>query len=454
MTTTLNQTKALPVVPSSGGCCGGSVPVQNTGAKEDIKEMVKEYYGNAVQKKSGCCSKTPSGIGTAATVTELAGYRDDVLASIPQAAAESSFGCGDPLAFAGVQAGQTVLDLGSGAGIDCFIASQKVGPEGKVIGLDMTPAMLAAARRNAKEGGYTNVEFRKGEAEDMPVENASVDWVISNCVINLSPDKQKVFAEINRVLKPGGRISISDIVAEGLPDFVLNDSSSYCGCVGGALPAAEYFRGLTQAGLVEVKAESRLDYTPEMIRGFLLSDENLSARYGAIVETNPALLETVKISSLKIVGRKPLADEQVALNVRAAHAEDRAAMTQLLVASGLPEAGLEHAMRDAFVAEHNGYLLGAIAFERYGSDALVRSFVVAEGWRKRNVGTQLWNALQKHAKQSEIATFYLLTTTIPELAKRAGFEVVAREDVPAAVRKSVEFELSGCATAATMRLRI
>lgn len=284
MTTTLNQTKALPVVPTSSGCCGGSVSAQNTGVKEDIKEMVKEYYGNAVQKKSGCCSKTPSGIGAAATVTELAGYRDEVLASIPQAAAESSFGCGDPLAFAGVQAGQTVLDLGSGGGIDCFIASQKVGPEGKVIGLDMTPAMLEAARRNAKEGGYTNVEFRKGEAEDMPVESASVDWVISNCVINLSPDKQKVFAEINRVLKPGGRISISDIVAEGLPDFVLNDSSSYCGCVGGALPAAEYFRGLTHAGLVEVKAESRLDYTPEMIRGFLLGDENLSARYGTIAE--------------------------------------------------------------------------------------------------------------------------------------------------------------------------
>lgn len=453
MTQTLNQTKPLPVVPTNGGCCGGSVPAKNNGGQE-VKEMVKEYYGNAVQKKTGCCSKPSTGIGAAATVTDLAGYRDDVLAAIPQAAAESSFGCGDPLAFAGVKEGETVLDLGSGAGIDCFIASQKVGPSGKVIGLDMTPEMLAAARRNAKEGGYTNVEFRKGDAEDMPIESASVDWVISNCVINLAPDKQKVFAEINRVLKPGGRISISDIVAEGLPDFVLNDSSSYCGCVGGAIPASEYFRGLTQAGLVEVKAESRLDYSPEMIRGFLLGDENLSARYGAIVEANPALLETVKVSSLKIVGRKPLHDEQVALNIRAAHVEDRAAIAQVLAANGLPEAGLEKAMSDAFVAEHNGYLLGAIAFERYGSDALVRSFVVAEGWRKRNVGSQLWSELRKRAKQSGINTFYLLTTTIPELAKRAGFESIAREDVPAAVRKSAEFELAGCATAATMRLKI
>lgn len=454
MTATLKQTKTLPVAPTNGGCCGGGVAVKNSGAQEDIKEMVKEYYGNAVQQKSGCCSKTPTGIGAAATVTDLAGYQSDVLAAIPQAAAESSFGCGDPLAFAGVKEDETVLDLGSGAGIDCFIAAQKVGPSGKVIGLDMTPAMLEAARRNAKAGGYTNVEFRKGDAEDMPIESASVDWVISNCVINLAPDKQKVFAEINRVLKPGGRISISDIVAEGLPDFVRNDSSSYCGCVGGALPAADYFRGLTQAGLVEVKAESRLDYTPEMIRGFLVGDENLSARYGAIVEANPALLETVKVASLKIVGRKPLPEEQVDFNVRAVRADDRSVISSLLATSGLPEAGLEKALRDAFVAEHNDYPIGVIALERYGSDALVRSFTVAEGWRKRNVGTQLWSELHKCAKQSGIATFYLLTTTIPDLAQRAGFETITREDVPAAVRQSAEFELAGCATAATMRLRI
>ncbi len=453
MTETLNQSKALPVMPANSGCCGGSVPAKN-GAEQDIKKMVKEYYGNAVQQKSGCCTKSSTGIGAVVSVPDLAGYQSDVLAAIPQAAAESSFGCGDPLAFAGVKPGETVLDLGSGAGIDCFIAAQKVGPSGKVIGLDMTPAMLEAARRNAKEGGYTNVEFRKGEAEDMPVESASVDWVISNCVINLSPDKQKVFAEINRVLKPGGRISISDIVADALPDFVRNDASSYCGCVGGALPAADYFSGLTQAGLVEVKAESRLDYSPEMIRGFLLGDENLRARYGALVEANPALLETVKLSSLKIVGRKPVREEHVAFNVRATHTEDRAAIASLLVASGLPETGLEKAFSDALVAEHNGYLIGVIAMERYDRDALVRSFAVAQGWRGRGLGKQLWSELHKRAKQTGISAFYLLTTTIPELAGRAGFQQIAREDVPAAVRKSVEFDLTSCASAATMRLAI
>ncbi len=448
MTETLSKPSSLPV---NTGCCGGSVPAKN-GSDKDVKKMVQEYYGNAIEQKTGCCTK--SSASSSISVPDLAGYNSDVLAAIPQAAAESSFGCGDPLAFSGVKPGETVLDLGSGAGIDCFIAAQKVGPAGKVIGLDMTPAMLEAARRNAKAGGYTNVEFRKGEAEDMPLESGSVDWVISNCVINLSPDKPRVFAEINRVLKSGGRVSISDIIADALPDFVRNDASSYCGCVGGALPAEDYLRGLTQAGLVEVKAESRLDYSPEMIRGFLLGDENLRARYGAIVEANPALLESVKIASLKIVGRKPLLNEKVDFNLRAANANDRPAISQLLASSGLPENGLEKAFADTIVAEHRGYLIGVIAMERYDRDALVRSFAVAEGWRGRNLGKQLWSELRERAKQTGIAAFYLLTTTIPEMAARAGFQQISREEVPAAVRRSVEFELAGCASAVAMRLAV
>lgn len=448
MTETMSKPISLPV---NTGCCGGSVPAKN-GSDKDVKKIVQEYYGNAIQQKTGCCTKSSTGIP--ASVPDLAGYKSDVLAAIPQAAAESSFGCGDPLAFAGVKEGETVLDLGSGAGIDCFIAAQKVGPSGKVIGLDMTPAMLEAARRNAKTGGYTNVEFRKGEAEDMPVESASVDWVISNCVINLSPDKPRVFAEINRVLKPGGRLSISDIVAESLPEFVRHDESSYCGCVGGAIPAADYLRGLTQAGLVEVKAESRLDYTPEMIRGFLLGDESLRARYGAIVEANPSLLEEVKLASLKIVGRKPLPNEKIEFNVRATNENDRAAISQLLIASGLPETGFEKAFGDALVAEHNGHPLGVIAMERYGSDALVRSFAVAEGWRGRRVGKKLWSELLTRAKQQGLSALYLLTTTIPEMAAAAGFQKIAREDVPTTVRKSAEFELPHCAEAVAMKLTL
>src|SRR5574341_1006449 len=178
-----SKTKVLQV---RGGCCGGpSLPANETQTEEEkIKAQVQAYYSERVQSPaaSGCCAK---GADQAVNIPDLAGYQREVLTSIPSNAAEKSFGCGDPLAFAEVQPGQTVLDIGSGAGIDCFIASQKVGPTGKVIGLDMTPAMLETARRNARDGGYTNVEFRQGEAESMPVDNESIDWVISNCVINL-----------------------------------------------------------------------------------------------------------------------------------------------------------------------------------------------------------------------------------------------------------------------------
>ncbi|MGH7452590.1 MAG: methyltransferase domain-containing protein, partial [bacterium] len=164
-------------VSVSGGCCGGpSLSVDEHQTDEiKIKAQVQAYYSERVQSPSagGCCTK---GSNHTVNIPDLAGYQRDVLTSIPSAAAEKSFGCGDPLAFAEVQSGQTVLDIGSGAGIDCFIASQKVGPAGKVIGLDMTPAMLETARRNARQGGYTNVEFRQGEAESMPVDDSSVDW--------------------------------------------------------------------------------------------------------------------------------------------------------------------------------------------------------------------------------------------------------------------------------------
>ncbi len=434
---------------ASSGCCGGSVPTAANDSNE-IKKLVQDYYGQAVQREQkGCCTK--SNDGTAA-IPDLAGYDAQTLAAIPVEAAEKSFGCGDPLAFAEVQAGQTVLDLGSGAGIDCFIAAQKVGPAGRVIGLDMTPAMLEAARRNAAKGGYTNVEFRQGEAEDMPVESNSVDWVISNCVINLSPDKPRVFQEILRVLKPGGRISISDIVADELPASFRNDAGSYCGCVGGAIPTNDYLRGLAQAGLADVRLETRLDYSPEMIKGFIAGDENLDQQYGEAVAAHPAVLEEVKIASVKIVGRKPLPDENFKVDVRPARETDFAAIAQLLVESNLPDNGLWQAMPNTLLAENNGQVLGVFAFEHYGQNALLRSYAVAPAWRGRGVGKALWQELLKSASSKGITTFYLLTNTIAEMAERAGFERISRDDAPAAVRNSVEFSLNCCSGAAVMRL--
>ncbi|MGH7497128.1 MAG: arsenite methyltransferase [bacterium] len=438
---------------ASSGCCGGSSPASaSPNDSREIKKLVKEYYGNAVQREQkGCCTKSAS---AAASIPDLAGYDAQTLAAVPPEAAEKSFGCGDPLAFAQVQSGQTVLDLGSGAGIDCFIAAQKVGPTGRVIGLDMTPAMLEAARRNVEKGGYTNVEFRQGEAENMPVESNSVDWVISNCVINLSPDKPRVFQEILRVLKPGGHISISDIVAEELPAAFRNDAGSYCGCVGGAITTNEYLRGLAQAGLVDVRIDARLDYTPEMIKGFVEGDDNLSRQYGGVVAGDPAVLERVKIASVKVVGRKPLPDEEIRIDLRSARESDFAAIAQLLAENNLPDNGLWQALPNTLLAEHNRHVIGVFAFERYGANALLRSYVVAPAWRGRGIGRSLWQELLGRARRQGVTTFYLLTNTIAEMAERAGFERISRDDVPAPVRSSAEFSLNCCSSAAIMRMAV
>jgi len=183
-----------------------------------VRETVSETYAKAVSGPStGCCGPEPQ----KGALAKLAGYTEENLASIPADAAANSFGCGNPLAFSGVREGEVVLDLGSGAGIDIILAGKMVGLSGRVIGIDMTDEMIERARENIAAAGLENVDVRKGIIEDMPVEDSSVDWVISNCVINLSPEKDKVFSEIHRVLKPGGRMLVSDIVARDLPEWAL-----------------------------------------------------------------------------------------------------------------------------------------------------------------------------------------------------------------------------------------
>ncbi len=193
-------------------------------------------------------------------MASLAGYGGAEVADLPGELLASSFGCGNPLAFSEVKSGETVLDLGSGAGLDLIIAARKVGPSGRVIGVDMTDAMLEAARANIAAAGFSNIELRRGIIEALPVADASVDWVISNCVINLSPEKDKVFAEIARVLRPGGRVQVSDIVAENLPQALRENAALVSACVGGAISEADYCAGLRAAGLVDVEVPERLVY--------------------------------------------------------------------------------------------------------------------------------------------------------------------------------------------------
>ncbi len=271
---------------------------------DDLRRNVANAYTRALErskkssKESACCeAKTAAG-----SASEFAGYASEI-ETFPDAAG-MSFGCGNPLAFSEIRKGDTVLDLGSGAGFDLLIAAEKTGPEGHVIGIDMTDAMIETARKNAAKAGFSNIEIRKGLIEDLPVEDDSVDWVISNCVVNLSADKNAVFAEIARVLSPGGRFSISDIVVEDLPESLRHHEAAYAACVAGAISEAEYVAGLERAGLAKIRVSERLIYDEEQLRGIVASDL-MSA------ELDPTALDAeIKalcglVASIRISGFRP-----------------------------------------------------------------------------------------------------------------------------------------------------
>lgn len=223
-----------------------------------LRRAVAAGYARIAESgEPGCCSSS-CGCGAPADISREVGYRDDDLAAIP-AGADLGLGCGNPVALADLRPGETVLDLGSGAGMDAFLAASKVGPGGRVIGVDMTPAMLARARRNAELGGHANVEFREGLIEALPLDDASVDAILSNCVINLSPQKDRVFREARRVLRPGGRMVVSDLVLEAeLPAAIAERIDATVGCIGNASLRADYLRTAREAGFgaVEILKES------------------------------------------------------------------------------------------------------------------------------------------------------------------------------------------------------
>ncbi|HXV64787.1 MAG TPA: arsenite methyltransferase [Vicinamibacteria bacterium] len=224
-------------------------------ASEGIVDQVKERYGRIARETSGCCGPVPISCGT----VEI-GYDAKELASIPEEA-NLGLGCGAPVERLGLRAGETVLDLGSGGGIDVFLAAHLVGPTGRVFGVDMTPDMLARARANAIKGGYTNVEFREGRLESLPIDDATIDAVTSNCVINLVPDKAAVFREIYRVLKPRGRLVVSDIVLDGnLPDALQKSILAYVGCLAGALQRERYFEIVRAEGLRNIEVLADVDF--------------------------------------------------------------------------------------------------------------------------------------------------------------------------------------------------
>jgi arsenite methyltransferase len=234
---------------------------------EAKKTAVRERYGAIARKSSSCCGGGSSCCGgnDAGSISSYIGYSTIEMQAVPEGA-NLGLGCGNPTALARIREGECVVDLGSGAGFDCFLAAKRVGPAGRVIGVDMTPEMLTRARSNAEKGGYTNVEFRLGEIEHLPVADGTADLVISNCVINLSPDKPSVFAEACRILKPGGRLLVSDIVLDGeLPDALSDDPDAYSACIAGAVAREDYLGMIREAGFSTVEVLSEAPFTDELV---------------------------------------------------------------------------------------------------------------------------------------------------------------------------------------------
>ncbi|MBI5115972.1 arsenite methyltransferase [Candidatus Poribacteria bacterium] len=273
--------------------------------KEEVKKNVRERYAKKVKSESSCCAPQTSCCGSVNVAEQLSkrvGYSDSELASVPEGA-NLGLGCGNPTALASLKEGETVLDLGAGAGFDCFLAANKVGKSGRVIGVDMTPEMLDKARENARKDNYENVEFRLGEIENLPAADDSVDVIISNCVINLSPDKPKVFHEAFRVLRPGGRMMVSDIVlTKELPDFIRSSIEAYVGCVAGAMIREDYVQAIRDAGFGDVKIVSEASFPAEVMANDPTVKEMIKDLNASVEQLRDV---ANSVLSVKVQGTKP-----------------------------------------------------------------------------------------------------------------------------------------------------
>lgn len=269
---------------------------------EELKKAVREGYSRVAKSGGSCCQSGCCGSGKPQQISRKIGYTQEQIEAAPEGS-NLGLGCGNPVALASLKEGETVLDLGSGAGFDCFLASQAVGKKGRVIGVDMTGDMLERAAANARKAGYGNVEFRLGEIEALPVEDGTVDAVISNCVINLVPDKDKAFREAFRVLKPGGRLMVSDIVLKKkLPDFVKQSIEAYVGCLAGAVSKERYLQAIDWAGFEEIDVIEESDFPLDCMTNDPTGQAILRSLEGLDEEIRKV---EGSISSLKVSGRKP-----------------------------------------------------------------------------------------------------------------------------------------------------
>lgn len=397
---------------------------------DDLRRAVREKYAAFITRQTGCgtagcCSADAAGRVTQAVTGGL--YSADETAGLPRDAVAASLGCGNPTALAELHDGETVLDLGSGAGLDVLLSARRVGSHGKAYGLDMTEEMLAAARANQARAGVDNVEFLQGYIEDIPLPDNAVDVVISNCVINLSGDKDRVLREAFRVLRPGGRLAVSDIiVVRPLPRHVQDSLAAWAGCIAGALTEAQYRAKLEAAGFTGIAVEvTRVyDFSPQDIAAWCpdLSAAEQAALQGAVVS---AFIRAKKPAQILTPGRDYL--------LQLAAADDFTAIATLLTAAGLPVSGVTADQGDFFVARQHGRVVGVIGVMRHGDAALLRSLAVQNDRRKAGIGGALLAWALEQAQAGGARAAYLLTTTAEGFFRRHGFTDVPRQAIPASL---------------------
>lgn len=386
-----------------------------------LREVIREKYAKAiVGKNRDCCSSCSS--DSKNTITNGL-YSAEEIQGLPQDMIDASFGCGNPTALGSLHAGETVLDLGSGAGLDVLLSARRVGPYGKAYGLDMTDEMLAEANANKNKANIANAEFLKGYIEDIPLPDGAIDAVISNCVINLSVDKDTVFREIYRVLKPGGRIAVSDIVlTKELPDTIGCDLLSWAGCISGALLRTEYEKKLKAAGFekIEVQTIRTYDLTELFIQQRLPSNitNEIEKWKGALVSAFIRAKKTVQ----------PFTDG-VEFTIELAEQNDFLQIQNLLECSGLSIRGVTADAGKYYIAKGTS-VMGVMGFEIYNTSALLRSLAVYPPFKKRGIAKQLIGHLLNDARQHRCDTAYLLTNTAADYLRTYGFVQIDRDDIP------------------------
>jgi len=409
---------------------------------QDIREDVRKKYAQAITNKLSCC-----GAGTSHNPITGNLYESNEIEGLPEDIVNGSFGCGNPTALAELHAGEIVLDLGSGAGLDVLLSAKRVGPYGKAYGLDMTDEMLSVAKENQARSGITNVEFLKGHIEAIPLLGNTIDVIISNCVINLSGDKDKVLQEGYRVLKPGGRLAISDIVlTRVLPLSVQRNLTAWAGCIAGALLEEEYKEKLISAGFtnIEIVRTRTYEFSKEQADVLLadLSETERKDLRGGLVS---AFIRAKKPADMLVV------DEEY--TIRTAKDSDLSAIDKLLSENGLTTSGVRENLSNFLVAECEN-IVGVIGIEFAGHAVMLRSMAISQELRKRGIGAALFNRCLEIARAAGSKDAYLLTNTAEKFVTCWGFHKIQRSEIPDDLMQSSTLNNFCSASSICMKLKL